>query len=186
MTEQDIWNAAHWLNEPAEWHREPDGRAIIVSDPQTDFWRLTHDGGIRHSGHLFGVDMAGDFVVEIAVHGSYRTQYDQAGLMACAGETRWVKAGIEFFEGLPRLSCVVTDQTSDWSTGQAASWDPVWVRLQRSGAELAVSFSGDGIAYALARQCTFTEEPVQVGPFCCSPGRGRFEATFGHFSLKRP
>jgi regulation of enolase protein 1 (concanavalin A-like superfamily) len=50
---------------------------------------------------------------------------------------------------------------------------------------LAVSFSGDGITYALARQCTLTREKLQVGLFCCTPGDDSFAATFSHFAIER-
>jgi regulation of enolase protein 1 (concanavalin A-like superfamily) len=46
-----------------------------------------------------------------------KAQFDQAGIMVLVNENCWVKAGIEFTDGVPRLSCVVTnDGFSDWST----------------------------------------------------------------------
>ena len=46
-----------------------------------------------------------------------RSQFDQAGIIALVSPDVWVKAGIEFVDGKPRLSCVVTnDGFSDWST----------------------------------------------------------------------
>ncbi len=183
MIDQRTWDAGYWLNEPRDWRRGPDGSVVIVANPRTDFWRLTHDGGARHTGHAYGIDVSGDFTAVVAVRGSYVHQYDQAGLIACADESLWLKAGVEFFEGSPRLSAVVTRETSDWALGQIAAWETVWIRLQRMGRELAVSFSSDGTVYALARQCTLTDQKVQVGLLCCAPGDYSFTATFSHFSI---
>jgi len=35
-----------WYNEPSSWHQEGE-RLLVKSDPKTDFWRKTHDGGIQ-------------------------------------------------------------------------------------------------------------------------------------------
>lgn len=46
-----------------------------------------------------------------------RAQFDQAGIMVRVSSDIWVKAGIEYTDDKPRLSCVVTnDGFSDWST----------------------------------------------------------------------
>ena len=46
-----------------------------------------------------------------------KEQFDQAGIMVIVNENVWVKAGIEYTDGFPNLSCVVTnDGYSDWST----------------------------------------------------------------------
>ncbi len=185
MIDETTWKAGYWRNEPHRWHREPDGTVIVEADPHTDFWRLTHDGGIRHSGHHFGVQVAGDFTMTVSAGGAYKSLYDQAGVMACADDTRWLKAGVEFFEGVPRLSCVVTRDTSDWSLGERAG-DTVWIRLQRAGAELMLSFSADGKTFALARQCTLADGPMHVGLQCCAPGDNSFTATFSHFAIAVP
>ena len=44
------------------------------------------------------------------------SQFDQAGLIVYVDEDHWLKAGIEVVDGIPRLSCVVTNNYSDWST----------------------------------------------------------------------
>jgi len=55
-----------WLNEP--------------SDRDTDFWRITHDGFIRDTGHFYYQSMTGNFIAEVKVIGEYKDLYDQAGL----------------------------------------------------------------------------------------------------------
>jgi regulation of enolase protein 1 (concanavalin A-like superfamily) len=42
----------HWQNEPPAWSADG-GRIAVTTAPQTDFWRKTHDGGIRDSGHFY-------------------------------------------------------------------------------------------------------------------------------------
>eukprot|EP00939_MAST-03C_sp_MAST-3C-sp1_P002699 g2699.t1 len=45
------------------------------------------------------------------------SQFDQAGIMVRVDDDCWVKAGVEYTDGMPRLSCVVTNEGySDWST----------------------------------------------------------------------
>ena len=62
------------------------------------------------------------------------SQFDQAGLVVYFDEDHWLKAGIEVVDGIPRLSCVVTNKFSDWSTQQ---WSSANVRLR-------VTQKGDG------------------------------------------
>jgi len=45
-----------WFNEPKQW-----GADTITTDADTDFWRTTHYGYDRDSGHILGVDRTGDF-----------------------------------------------------------------------------------------------------------------------------
>ena len=47
--------------------------------------------------------------------------------MIAVDENAWVKAGIEYTDGAPRLSCVVTNDGgfSDWSTQPWVNWDDV-------------------------------------------------------------
>jgi regulation of enolase protein 1 (concanavalin A-like superfamily) len=77
---------------------------------------------------------------------------------------------------------VVTRDTSDWCLVTAPNPEQMWFQVTRRGATLEVSISGDGATYALFRQCSFVDQPVRVGPFCCSPGDG-FTATFSDFKV---
>ena len=51
-TGQEKGGAMEWLNEPPAW--EVRGETLIVTaGPQTDFWRTTHYGFVRDTGHLW-------------------------------------------------------------------------------------------------------------------------------------
>ncbi len=69
-----------WLNEPAEFS-DAGGRITIRAKPQTDFWRVTHDGGVRDSGHFYYRTVSGNFSATVRFSAGYRDLYDQAGIM---------------------------------------------------------------------------------------------------------
>ena len=57
----------------------------------------------------------------VTVSGPWNTLFDQGGLVlellptAQNGKRKWVKAGIEFFEGKPHIGVVACDRWADWS-----------------------------------------------------------------------
>ncbi len=179
----------HWLHEPSTWRTE--GTTIVArADAHTDFWRKTHDSGMRDSGHFCYEQVTGDFTADVKVVGQYADLYDQAGLMVRLDETTWLKCGIEFVKGVQYASSVVTRDWSDWAIRPLDKPPAIWLRVVRHGASIEVSFSTDGAHYDLIRQAYLTAEPtVSVGVMLAAPkGKGfmaRFEdlvitATGGH------
>src|SRR3954465_12944681 len=80
-----------WLNEPAEWSEE--GSSLRVrTEERTDFWRETHYGFLRDSGHFRFARATNDFTARVTFEGDYRELYDQAGLMLRLDERHWIKA----------------------------------------------------------------------------------------------
>ena len=67
-----------WHNPPAKWTAAQNAITLEVM-PKTDYWRTTHYGYNRDSGHFYYREIAGDFVARVKVKGSYRELYDQAG-----------------------------------------------------------------------------------------------------------
>lgn len=55
----------------------------------------------------------------LTFHAKYTLQFDQAGILFIITHPtkprKWIKAGIEFFDGKPRLSTVCCDRWADWS-----------------------------------------------------------------------
>ena len=180
-------NHCRWINEPARWSLGPDG-LFVVTDNATDFWRETHYGFTRHSGHLFGYQVTGGFTATVRVQARYQSLYDQAGLMVLADEQTWVKAGIELSDGEAMLSSVLTITRSDWATGpfqgEAADF---WIRATVDHGVLRIQASANGQRWALVRLCPFPLlHQYVVGPMCCTPERAGLEVLFPEFSVTPP
>lgn len=176
-----------WLNEPQNWERRTDGIAVVTDD-KTDFWRDTHYGFVRDSGHFYGTTRQGDFTAELRVRAKYSELYDQAGMMVRLSPTNWVKAGIEWSDGGAKLSSVLTNHQSDWATAPY-QYDPedFHLRATVSAGVLRLQVSADGKTWPLMRLCPFPKaEKYLVGPMCCTPERAGLSVTFSEFHLSDP
>ena len=121
-----------WHNgEPPSWSVDPStGRLTIAPAPGLDYWSKTFYGPqllVKSDAPSFVADVApaAEATLTTAFTLHPRAQFDQAGVMVlvedvCGDEvttSAWVKAGVEFTDGYPNLSCVVTNAGfSDWST----------------------------------------------------------------------
>jgi hypothetical protein len=180
--------AFRWLNTPPQWQGDAAHLTLVTGD-RTDFWRETFYGFVRDSGHAWLAPVSGDFSATAIVQGAYTTLYDQAGMMLRIDETRWIKAGIEYTDGLMHFSVVVTSGVSDWSViplPAAGPETPVHIRLTRHGDAVRVQFHlGDG-HWQMARLCPFPAEDAFVGVTACSPERVGFEARFEAIAIGAP
>ncbi|MCX7305762.1 MAG: DUF1349 domain-containing protein [Hyphomicrobiales bacterium] len=181
-------NDFNWLNEPADWKGDATSLDFRTGDT-TDFWRTTFYGFVRDNGHAFLRRVSGDFSASALVLGGYEALYDQAGLFLRIDESRWIKAGIEFTDGLMHFSVVVTNGVSDWSViplKDARPADPVSVRMTRHDNAIRVQFSIAESAWQLARLCPFPADDAAVGVMACSPQRAGFHARFRDISIGPP
>jgi regulation of enolase protein 1 (concanavalin A-like superfamily)/ribosomal protein S18 acetylase RimI-like enzyme len=120
-----------WYNAPPAW-KDQAGAIEVTTGAGTDFWRQTHYGFIRDTGHFYHRTVEGDFALDVKVTGAYRDLYDQAGVMLRLDERRWMKCGIEYVNGVQNVSAVVTNDFSDWSVAPAAHNPPaIWLRVSR-------------------------------------------------------
>jgi regulation of enolase protein 1 (concanavalin A-like superfamily) len=176
-----------WLNEPAQWRRDGD-TLHVRTDLKTDFWRETHYGFVRHSGHVFGCRTAGDFTASVRVRGAFRELYDQAGIMVLVDERTWIKAGIEYSGGQGSLSSVLTIGQSDWALSTfAGDTSDFRMRATVSDGVLKVQASADGKHWPFIRLCPFPKAASYfVGPMCCSPERAGLEVAFSDFAVTPP
>jgi regulation of enolase protein 1 (concanavalin A-like superfamily) len=177
-----MFDRCTWLNEPAQWRQDAD-TLHVVTDRGTDFWRQTHYGFTRDSGHFFGCRTGGDFTAQLRIRARYEALYDQAGIMVRVDQTNWVKAGIELSDGSPLLSSVLTLGQSDWATGSFQG-DPAdfWLRATVRDGVLRLQYSTDGRTWPLARLAPFPKAAAYaVGPMCCTPERAGLEVRFSGF-----
>ena len=174
-----------WLNEPAQWSEQA-GELVVTADAATDFWRVTGYGFVRDNGHLYGERLDGDFELSMRVRGDYGAQYDQAGAMVRIDERRWLKTGIEFFDGRPRFSTVITLEHSSWAVADLPG-DPGELSLvvTRRGDAVEVHYRLDGGASELAALAYLPPgEPALAGAMCAAPEGNGFQVTFADLRIQ--
>jgi uncharacterized protein len=176
-----------WLNEPPEWSVEGDVLRAVTAD-RTDFWRSTFYGWITGNGHFFHRPVTGDFTAEALVSAAHTTLFDQAGMMVRAGDSTWLKSGLEVTGGAVHVSTVLTRDFSDVSMAALGEVEgPVAMRVSRFGEALAVHCrAGRGPWQLLRLGYLDLPETVDVGVMCCSPSRAGLEATFRDFEVGPP
>ena len=176
-----------WLNEPKRWAAERDSLQV-VTDKAGDFWRETHYGFNRDSGHFLGFPTGEAFTAELHVQSDFRQLYDQAGIMVRIDERHWVKAGIEFSDGQAMLGSVLTDERSDWTTApyQHDASD-FWIRATVDKGVLRLQVSADGKLWPLMRLAPFPmASSYLVGPMACTPERDGLKVLFTSCRLSPP
>ena len=173
-----------WFNEPKVWNRA-NGVLDVTTDPATDFWRETHYGFTRDSGHFLAFPISDGFTAQIRVQGEFRMLYDQAGLMVRIDERRWVKTGVEFTDGEAFLSTVVTDGKSDWSVAQPfKELEDFRIRVTLANGAMRIQASRDGSFWPLLRLAPFSAaDHYEVGPTACTPERSGLTVRFSEFSI---
>jgi regulation of enolase protein 1 (concanavalin A-like superfamily) len=182
-----MFEQCRWLNEPSEWSVGAD-QLVVVTNRGTDFWRETHYGFTRDSGHFFGCETDGAFTATLRVRARYEALYDQAGIMVRPDQSTWLKAGIELSDGEALLGSVLTLGRSDWATGPfRGDASDFWIRVTVAQGVLRLQASGDGRRWPLARLCPFPSAArYRVGPMCCTPERAGLQVVFSDFTLAPP
>jgi len=182
-----ITTEAIWTSEPAHWESDDNEQLTVTARGRTDFWRKTRNGFISDNGHLYGVQVRGDFTMQVKVAGQFKELYDQAGLMVMLDKTVWIKAGIEYVNGVHYLSTVATQDYSDWAICRPIEEAAIWLIVERDRDAIIVSASLDGDEYFLVRECTLTNElTLEAGPYLAAPAGNGFTATFEGFKIIQP
>lgn len=171
-----------WFNEPQYW-KLADERLTVVADPGSDFWRKTHYGFIRDSGHFFYESVTGDFQVETEFSGKYAALYDQAGIMIRLDESVWLKTGIEYVNGVHYVSAVVTRDFSDWSVLPFRDYPgSLRLRLKREVASIMIEYFAPGVGWVMFRTTYLSPaEELQVGRMVAAPEGPGFETVFSEY-----
>jgi uncharacterized protein len=173
-----------WLNEPPAWEQDGDTLRLTTA-PDTDFWRTTHYGFVRDTGHFLSKPVRGDFTARVRIEGAYRDQYDQAGLMVRLDAATWMKCGIEYVDGRQWASAVITRELSDWSV-VALEPEPagLWIEVERTAEAVQVSF-GEQHPDRLLRLGALTgADALDVGVMAASPDGAGFDVALHDLEVK--
>lgn len=174
-----------WFNEPEQWEIKNNSLVMEVT-PHTDYWRISHYGFTVDDAPFLYTLRGGEFEAKVKISGSYKTRFDQAGLMIRIDHENYIKAGIEFVDGKYNLSTVVTHHTSDWSIIPLdKSVEYVWIKAVRRLDAVEIFYSFDNKNYTMMRNAWLQDNhPVMVGLMGACPDGDGFKATFEDFSIK--
>ncbi|MGY1602271.1 DUF1349 domain-containing protein [Geodermatophilus sp. SYSU D00815] len=174
------WAEGTWTTPPVAATEEgPD--LLVTAAEGSDAWRHTAYGFVHDDAHALLAPLDDPGAVEVTFDLSYDRQFDQAGLVLRAGAETWVKAGVEFSDGVPQVGAVVTLGRSDWSVAPVPEWAgrTVTVRASRSGDAVTVRARAGDDPYRLVRVAPFPAGlPVAAGPYCCAPTRSGLVVRF--------
>jgi regulation of enolase protein 1 (concanavalin A-like superfamily) len=104
------------------WKRTETGSLEIAAPAKKDFWRKTfYEPLLVKDDAPFLYSVVPLTSLPATIETSFTitnaaSQFDQAGIIIRLDAEHWIKTGVEVVDGLPRLSCVVTNGFSDWST----------------------------------------------------------------------
>ncbi|WCG82568.1 DUF1349 domain-containing protein [Pectobacterium sp. A5351] len=182
--QENLLSNGQWLNEPKVWKNDQ-GSITLTTDKGTDFWRETFSNVIRDTGHFFGVKTGSEFTAQVRVCGKFEKHYDQAGIMVRIDDKNWMKSGIEYSGGLPKLGSVITNVKSDFAAsdyhGDAKDF---YMKVSVGKGTLRLYVSSNGGDWSLIRLAPFPEaDHYLVGPMASTPEREGLEVTFSDFNL---
>ena len=174
-----------WFNEPEKWTVENQALSMFVT-PKSDYWRISHYGFTVDDAPFYYALYGGEFEVKVKITGDYKNRFDQAGLMLRIDEQNYIKAGIEFVDGVYNLSTVVTHKTSDWSVIALEKPVPfIWIKAVRRLDALEVFYSFDDKTYTMMRNAWMQDNtPMMVGVMGACPDGDGFNVKFENFKVK--
>ena len=121
-----------WYQVDAKGKSSPttiDSETTVYTPPKTDIWRPSATEDVFDAPYVYTPIRSGSFhSISVSISGPWKTKFDQGGILivwpAPSGkrnENKWMKTGIEYFEGKPALSVVGCDRFSDWSLSPMAA-----------------------------------------------------------------
>jgi len=171
-----------------------DGVGLLVQPAEkTDFWRITYydppfvkDDGVTLTYQVPTSMNTWSIETEFSLEALH--QFDQAGIIVRMDSERWMKTGIEYVDGMPRMSAVVTNRYSDWST---QSWGGngslVRVRVSQIRDSLvAEHYHNDQWVFMRIAHLDGVDSPhttASAGVYTCAPTKSGMTAIFHHMQF---
>lgn len=187
MTQID-WAAGTWTTPPVSATEA--GSALAVEAVEgSDAWRHTSYGFVHDSEHALLVPFGQDGAMEVEIEVDFTEQFDQAGIFLRQDEEHWIKAGVEYADGVLQAGAVVTWPRSDWSVAPVPDWNGhrVIVRASRSGDAVTFRARRDDGPWQFLRVVPVPPEAeLAAGPLVCAPTRSGLSVRFLSWRLTDP
>lgn len=177
------WSTGRWSREPVSIQESAETLAVEAA-AESDWWRTTSYGFIHDDGHALLKEFPNESSVEVSFVLNYTEQFDQAGIFITADKENWIKAGVEFCDGLPQVGAVVTIVNSDWSVAPVAEWmnKEVTIRVSRSGDAVTIRAGIDNDLRLVRVAPLDPSRTWSAGPMFCAPTRTGLVVTFTGWS----
>jgi len=189
-----LWSAGAWTHDPAE-AREVRASANAAAERApldvtavegSDAWRITSYGFVHDTEHALLAPFAHGSAVEVSFVAAFDEQFDQAGLFVRIDEKNWIKAGVEYADGVPQVGAVVTREVSDWSVAPVPEWAGrlITVRASWDLDALTIRARADDEPFRLVRVVPL--EPsvtASAGPMVCAPTRAGLTVRFARWTV---
>ena len=185
---RDLLDVGTWTHEPEAVTFDGDVLRVTAVGG-SDAWRTTSYGFVHDSEHALLQPIAGPASVEVSFVLDHTEQFDQAGVFLRVDDRTWIKAGVEFSDGVPPLGAVVTREFSDWSGAPVAEWAGrvVTVRASRDGDAVTVRAWAAGEEPRLVRVAYLDPDAVvSAGLLCAAPTRAGLTVTFTGYRVGEP
>lgn len=177
-----------WTRAPQKYYVS-DNKITIITQPHTDLWQRTYYKFRNDNAPLLQTSSSEKyFSFEVKTQFKSNARFDQCGIAVYLNSENWIKASIEYENGLcQHLGSVVTNNGfSDWATTEISpDIDTMWYRLSRRENDFKIECSTDGITYKQMRICHLfnAKEKINFGIYACSPENSSFEAVFTNMNI---
>ncbi|EDQ92941.1 uncharacterized protein MONBRDRAFT_22205 [Monosiga brevicollis MX1] len=169
----ELTDEARWLNTDGQhWTLKEAGATCRLQ--VGDFWQRTFYSPpiCKSNAPALLRPFPPDHRVETEFVIEPQNQFDQAGLLVYCHDQCWLKAGIEYADGALRLSTVVTNGFSDWST-QVVATAGCALRVSRTSVQdYVVEVQNEAGAWdfiRIAHLDTKEQDTVRAGLYACAP-----------------
>ena len=180
MTARIDWADGVWTTPPVRAVEVGDALRVTAVEG-SDAWLRTAYGFVHDTEHALLAPLRVGEAMEVVFAADFAREFDQAGVFVRVGAEQWMKAGVEFADGVLGVGAVVTDGASDWSVGAVPEWSGrvLRVRVSRLPDALVVRAGVDGEPLRLVRVAPFLgDADAAAGPFVCAPTRAGLEVVF--------
>jgi regulation of enolase protein 1 (concanavalin A-like superfamily) len=174
------WATGRWTNQPVAAYNDGDD-LVVTAEEGSDAWLKTSYGFVHDTEHALVARYSAGTALEVTFTPRFTNQFDQAGLFIRGDDEHWIKAGMEFADGVPQLGAVVTDGYSDWSAAPVPDWNERLVTIRASWADDAITIRArvDDEPFRFVRLAPWPiPTPVEAGPFVCAPTRAGLSVRF--------